>query len=288
MVGLEIGEGGWTYAWVFDLPGCFSRGASREEALAVLRVRIERYLEWVSGFERPGTAEAQSTQRSPAAGSDRVLSPIRPFTPRLSAASASLRWDRNALEVAEEVRNPGCPVKRGDTRALFAWDRDAPIPEEFERDLRWMAHHRRTLLTLVQNLPPDVLDQGDPEEKGKGIHDLRAPSIRRILRHIAGAEYWYLTRIPTQSQLPTEEPRDVFAALSAVRAAADPVVRELFATAPAEVVEVPQTTWSGTFSEGWTLRKILRRALWHEAFHIEEIRRHLEGRSGDRAAVGTG
>ena len=79
----------------------------------------------------------------------------------------------------------------------------------------------------------------------------------------------------------------MFAALSAVRAAAEPVLRELFATGAAKVVEVPETTWSGTFTEGWTLRKILRRALWHEAFHVEEIRRHLEGRSGDRAAVGT-
>lgn len=286
-VGLEIGEESWTYAWVLDLPGCFSRGASPEEALEVLPSRIERLLDWLSGFERAGTAEARSTQRSRASGSDRVLSPIRPSSPRLSAASASLRWDRNALEVAEEVRDPRCPVKRGDTRALFAWDRHAPTRDEFERDLRWMAHHRRTLLTLVQNLPPDVLDQGDPEEEGKGIHDLRAPSVHRILRHIAGAEYWYLTRVPTPAHLPTEEPRDVFAALSAVRAAAEPVLRGLFATAPAKEVNVPETTWSGTFTEGWTLRKILRRTLWHEGFHIEEIRRHLEGRSGDRAAVGT-
>lgn len=36
-----------------------------------------------------------------------------------------------------------------------------------------------------------------------------------------------------------------------------------------------------------TVRNVLRRALWNEQFHIEEIRRHLEGRSGDRAPVGT-
>jgi hypothetical protein len=79
----------------------------------------------------------------------------------------------------------------------------------------------------------------------------------------------------------------VFTALAAVRNAAEPVLRELLSTAPAKVVEVPETTWSGRFTEGWTLRKVVRRALWHEQFHIEEIRRHLEGRSGDRAAVGT-
>ncbi|MBC7221168.1 DinB family protein [Candidatus Bipolaricaulota bacterium] len=246
-VGLEIGEGGWTYAWVLDLPGCFSRGGSPGEALELLPPRIERHLGWLSGFE-----------------------PV-PRTER-------------GIAVLEEVRDPRCPVRRGDTRALFAWDGLAPADEEFERDLRWMARHRQTLLSLVEGLPPAGLDAG---EDGPDIHDLRAPSVRRVLRHIAGAEYWYLTRIPAQAPLPAEEPDDVFALLSAVRSAAEPVLRELFATDATKVVEVPETTWSGTFTEGWTLRKILRRALWHEAFHIEEIRRHLEGRSGDRAAVGT-
>jgi len=69
--------------------------------------------------------------------------------------------------------------------------------------------------------------------------------------------------------------------------AAEEALRGLFSAAPSRVVELSRTTWSGTFTEGWTLRKTLRRALWHEQFHIEEIRRHLEGRSGDRAAVGT-
>ena len=249
-VGLEIGEEGWTYAWVFGLPACFSRGASPEKALQVLPSRIGRYLDWLSGFE-----------------------PV-PRTGR-------------EIEVVEEVRDPICPVKRGDTRALFAWDRDAPTAEEFERDLRWMAHSRRTLLSLLEDLPSDVLDRGDPPKKGKGIHDVRAPSIRRILRHVAGAEYWYLTRIPSRAPLPQEEPHDVFTALSAVRGAAEPVLREFFGSCPNQVVEAPQRTWSGTFTEGWTLRKVLRRALWHEGFHIEEILRHLDGRSGDRAAVGT-
>jgi uncharacterized damage-inducible protein DinB len=246
-VGLEIGKEGWTYAWVLDLPGCFSRGPSPQAALDVLPRRAERFLEWLAEFEP---------------------------TPH----------ERVGIVVAEEVRDPACPVKLGDTRALFAWDRNAPTEEEIERDLRWMGYNRRTLVSLVERLPPEVLDRG---EEGPDIHRLRAPSIRRILRHIAGAEYWYLTRIPTRAQLPTEEPRDVFAALSAVRAAAEPVLRELLSAAPAKVVEVPETTWSGRFTEGWTLRKVVRRAIWHEQFHIEEIRRHLAGRFGDRAAVGT-
>lgn len=248
-VGLEIGASGWTYAWVFDLPGCFARGPSQEEALRVLPLRIERFLDWLAGFE--------------------------PSSP-----------GRIEVAVAEEARND-CPVGRGDTRALFAWDRERPSAEEFERDLRWMAYGRRTLLALVEGLPSEVLDREDPGDKDKEFHDARAPSIRRILRHVARAECWYLMQIAGPEWLSGFEPGDVFAALAVVREAAVPKLREVFATTPDRVVELPETTWSGTFTEGWTLRKVLRRALWHEQFHIEEIRRRLEGHRGDRTAVGT-
>lgn len=249
-VGLEIGASGWTYAWVLDLPGCFARGPSPEETLRALPPRIERFLARLSEFE-----------------------PVdRP--PRIE------------VKVAEEVHGE-CPVHRGDTRALFAWDRAAPTAEEFERGLRWMGHNRRALLSLVEGLSAEVLDRQAPGDAEREFHDARAPSIRRILRHVAGAEYWYLSRIAGPGWLSGFEPGDMFAALAIVREAAVPKLREVVATTPDRVVELSETTWSGTFTEGWTLRKVLRRALWHEAFHVEEIRRHLEGRSGDRAAVGT-
>ena len=249
-VGLEIGEGGWTYAWTFDLPGCFARGATPEEALRVLPVRIERFLGWLSEVE-PGAHPRRVT-----------------------------------AEVTEKVSEP-CPVRRGDTRALFSWDRQPPTEEEFERDLGWMGHNRGTLLSLVQNLPAEVLLRETAEDACREIHDALSPCLRRILRHVAGAEYWYLSRIAGDDWLPWEETADVFQGLELVRDAAVPALRKLFATAPDRVAERSQSTWSGTFSENWTLRKVLRRALWHEQFHIEEIRRHLEGDPGGRTAVGT-
>lgn len=171
---------------------CFSRGTSPGEALAVLSLRTRRYLDWLAEFEPVPDIEGE-------------------------------------FAVVEEVPDPHGPVKRGGTRALFAWDRHAPTKEEFDHDLRWRAHHRRTLLALVKDLPPEALDR---EEDGPDIYALCTPSIRRILRHIAGAEYWYLTRIPTQIQLPPEELHDVFTALSRIRAAAELVVHKLPATAP--------------------------------------------------------
>ena len=249
-VGLEIGEGGWTYAWAFDLPGCFSRGATPEETLKILPIRIERFLGWLSEVE-------QGAHRG-----------------------------RTMAEVTEKVSEP-CPVRRGDTRALFLWDRQPPTEEELERDLRWMGHSRRTLLSLAQSLPAELLIQESAGDASRELHDAVSPSIRRILRHVAGAEYWYLSRIAGDNWLAGEEPPDVFRGLEMVRASVVPALRRLFATAPDEVVERNQSTWSGTFTENWTLRKVLRRALWHEQFHIEEIRRRLEGDSGDRTAVGT-
>jgi len=249
-VGLEIGEGGWTYAWAFDLPGCFSRGATPEEALKVLPGRIERFLGWLSEVEQ---------------GIDR---------------------GRAMVEVTEKVNEP-CPVRRGDTRVLFLWDRQPPTEEELERNLKWMGHSRRTLLSLAQSLPAEVLMRESAGDAARELHDAVSPSIYRIVRHVAGAEYWYLSRIAGDEWLAGEEPSDVFQGLELVRASAVPKLRRLFATAPNHVVAQTQSTWSGTFTEQWTLRKVLRRALWHEQFHIEEIRRRLEGDSGDRAAVGT-
>jgi predicted RNase H-like HicB family nuclease/uncharacterized damage-inducible protein DinB len=249
-VGLEIGEGGWAYAWAFDLPGCFSRGATPEEALKVLPVRIKRFLGWLSEVE-------QGVHRG-----------------------------HSMAEVTERVNEP-CPVRRGDTRALFLWDRQSPTAEELERALRWMGHSRRTLLSLAQSLPTEVLVQESTGDASREFHDAVSPSIHRIVRHVAGAEYWYLSRIAGDAWLAGEEPADVFQGLELVRASVAPTLRRLFATAPDRVVEQTQSTWSGTFTENWTLRKVLRRTLWHEQFHIEEIRRRLEGDSGDRTAVGT-
>lgn len=87
---------------------CFSRGTSPGEALAVLSLRTRRYLDWLAEFEPVPDIEGE-------------------------------------FAVVEEVPDPHGPVKRGGTRAPFAWDRHAPTKGEFDHDLRWMAHHRRRI-----------------------------------------------------------------------------------------------------------------------------------------------
>jgi predicted RNase H-like HicB family nuclease len=47
---LEHGSDGSYLAWVHELPGCFVRGASRDEAMSKLPAAIEQFLNWLRTF----------------------------------------------------------------------------------------------------------------------------------------------------------------------------------------------------------------------------------------------
>lgn len=49
---LEYSENGFS-AWAEDYPGAYSRGETREEALAKLPVEVSRYLVWAQGSSTP-------------------------------------------------------------------------------------------------------------------------------------------------------------------------------------------------------------------------------------------
>jgi hypothetical protein len=61
-VTLEHGSDGSYLAWVHELPGCFVRGATREEIEAKLPAEIERFCAWAGetpgGFEVVGEVES--------------------------------------------------------------------------------------------------------------------------------------------------------------------------------------------------------------------------------------
>jgi len=53
-LGIEQSEPGKWIAWVFGLPGCFSRGATRTEAVAAAPQAIADYFNWRDGYNRVG------------------------------------------------------------------------------------------------------------------------------------------------------------------------------------------------------------------------------------------
>ena len=110
------------------------------------------------------------------------------------------------------------------------------------------------LLALVAELSEEVLDKTYPGERW---------SIRGILRHIANAEWWYLSRLGlTEGQ---EWPKDTQERLRHACACLETTLPTL---AGAKTV-------IGIEGEFWSPRKLLRRILWHERDHTGHIARLL-------------
>lgn len=136
----------------------------------------------------------------------------------------------------------------------FAHDALPLTQIEVERGLQVLTWLRADLLDWVKPLSDSALDQPFEGERW---------SIRGILAHVAGAEFWYLDRFGLAGMRKEDLAKDVFERLTQVRARMDAVLPELVGNA--EIREVDGELWSG--------RKILRRAAWHEKDHIQHILR---------------
>lgn len=159
-VSLEIGEDNWCMAHVPELPGCFAKAPSQEEALKALRAEIVDYYGWLReiGEEVPPEGE--------------------PIT----------------LEVTETFRIPG-RVADGHSQAAFAHDLKPLTKKEHERYLWLLEHSRRKLIAFLQGLERE---SGGLENLFKMLRwrpDEDPRSILEHIYHIFTAEAWYLARL---------------------------------------------------------------------------------------------
>jgi hypothetical protein len=139
-----------------------------------------------------------------------------------------------------------------------AWFRHDWLPlsaEEIERSLLLLSWERIDLLNMVSALSPEILTRTYPGERW---------SIAGILNHIGGAEWWYQERLGLAFPR-LDVPDDPFQRLEKVRSN---LVRVLPGLAGSTQVV-------GLSGEFWSPRKLLRRAVWHEADHIAHIRKLL-------------
>lgn len=136
--------------------------------------------------------------------------------------------------------------------AFFEDDRRALSEADVDGALLLLDYTRRDLLALVTQIPPEQLNM-------PGV-DGAFGTLDGILRHIAGAEWWYLDRL--ELAVPGDEmPEETFARLEKVR-------ERLRISLPGLVGDERVETHSG---ERWSARKIVRRALWHERDHTQQI-----------------
>ena len=89
-------------------------------------------------------------------------------------------------------------------------------------------------------------------------------SIRGILNHLAWAEWWYFDRLNLAFK-EEEMPEDVMSMLEIVRAHTRRQLSQL----------AGNTTITERTGEQWSARKIVRRTLWHERAHTQQIIRYL-------------
>lgn len=234
-------EPGYDYgrfgAWMLDWPGCFAWGASREIALARVPSAANGHAAWLAGHGE-------------------VAPPV----------------ESDVVEIVEEV--PATLVGDYELNATFAADRRPVTDDELAASVRRLTHARSDLLALAQRLGDFEARGGSlPVESRDHDGDEAGASAGRpadeVLRHVAGAETWLVSRLERDARFDavarSDEPRRY---LDATRGWAVDRLQGMFARDPAMF---------GTDGKGetWTLAKLLRRFLYHSLDHLEELDRRL-------------
>lgn len=172
-------------------------------------------------------------------------------------------------EVAEEVA--AWTDEGYERNATFADDARAVDADEIEATIRRLHFARLDLLDVldrIERLERDgrsLVAQGDAGER----------PVAEVLRHLAGAEAWFVSRLdPTARFDAASRDGDPGAYLAATRAWAIDNLRRLHAADPA----ASRTDGKG---ETWTLRKVVRRYVYHSIDHLRELDRRL-ARGEDR------
>jgi hypothetical protein len=223
-IGIENEIQDRSIAWVLDHPGCFSYGKNAQAALAAVPRAIADYAGWIASRNESQTwVDASEIE--------------------LYLAES---WDVYAINNDFEPAQDGYEVN--------AWFRDdwKPLTErDLALDDKLLTWSRADLLDSVSGLSTEVLNAQYPGERW---------NILGIVRHVGGAEWWYLDRLGLAS--PQQElPNDPFERLEKARKRLLDILPSL--DGMRKVV--------GVDGEFWSPRKLLRRALWHERDHTQHI-----------------
>lgn len=190
------------------------------------------------------------------------------------AIRADLRWlenhgenveaqERITSSVEEIVERRGTAAD-GMTQAFFTSDTEAVTQQQLEVLLRRLNDSRLDLLAILESVPGDAWNWKRPEREQRvsGYY----PTVKEQAQHVAAIERWYIKKLwPVPRFSPA---RNVLDRLERVR---EFVVQTL---ADRAVQDSEAVVTVG--SEKWTSRKILRRLLCHERYHMRQIEAILE------------
>ncbi len=226
-IGLENNIEGRTLAWALDYPGCFAYGSDEAEAMIQLPRALLAYEVWIKNHTE---------------------------NPWVDFGDLDLRVvDRfDTFRLGEDYR-PAPPGQGYEINAWFVDDWRPLSDEEIERALKIFRWQREELRAGLSTLDPEVLEKDRPGQRW---------NIWGIVKHIANAELWYLSRLGLTElghQQLEPDPDNRLAQTAAL-------IDRIFPTFE-NVVNV-----RGIEGEFWSTRKILRRTLWHQRDHIDHIK----------------
>lgn len=161
-----------------------------------------------------------------------------------------------AVRVVEHV--PSRRLADGyEVNALFAPERRSP-------DAAFLALGHRLLVAADADVRAAL--EAIPEAGRDRAPNPGERTPRQVAEHVAQAGWWYLTQVAdVPPRPPVAYPAGSAARVAAVHAA---ILDRLATASPARLAAVTVSQ-----EEEWSVRKLLRRALWHARTHAAELRR---------------
>lgn len=150
---------------------------------------------------------------------------------------------------------------------LYAPDALPATPNEIERTIRLLGYARADLLALLTEVPKGTLDWNPPYKRFASWASWR--TIREILCHVARTETdYYLRWLGYNGPRAEAGNRDPHSLLAAARETTLRFLEQL-------KLSDDLTRLREERGEQWSVRKALRRLVWHELLHTKSIRRIL-------------
>ncbi len=159
-VGIENNNDDRSIAWALEHLGCFAYGRNADEARTNIAQAARDYAAWVQ-------QHGVSWMDAPSLEAD------------VEETFDAYRIPRDAA--LAKGQKPTYLVE-----SFFRYDAEPLSGMDIERALKMLAWSREDLLVVLRGLSPDKLDQRYEDERW---------SINGILKHIAGAEWWYQERL---------------------------------------------------------------------------------------------
>lgn len=233
-VNLEHGER-WWYAHVIELPGCFTRGPTREMVLNALPQAITEHLTFL---QRKGQKPSIKTQ---------------------------------GFRIVEEINKIPELGEAGGAVALFTSDLVPLSPTEFTHFLHLMDWNREDLFALIQPLNDAIRTARPLPTKWTINETLRhvANAEEWYISRLGPAIQREYEKLIDQIRRQHEDP-SIIEHLTEVRYGALKVLKKVFSQGIQRTFT--RATYTRYPNERWTLRKVLRRFVEHEREHIQVIK----------------